>query len=84
MPVSAEDEAWQRSLDESERREWEQHNAALREGQQGRTHAGNNEAEDEAWEAARRGASTASGGALNNPFAPRSTRRDDEDEGGRI
>ena len=83
MPVSAEDEAWNRSLAESERREWEQHNAALREGQHGRGEAGRNEAEDEAWEEARRGASTA-GGSLNNPFAPRDRRREEEDEGGRV
>jgi hypothetical protein len=86
MPVSAEDEAWNRSLAESERREWEQHNAAQDEERR-RGQNGHNEEEESAWEEARRGASTAGvggGSALHNPFAPRNTRREDEDEGGRV
>ncbi|KAL7415775.1 hypothetical protein BDY24DRAFT_382190 [Mrakia frigida] len=93
IPVSAEDEAWNRSLAESERREWEQHEANQRQNSR-RGREGGNEAEEEAWEEARRGAGTAAigGGGGSNPFADnggngRRGRRDGEDEedqGGKV
>lgn len=71
VPHSAEDEAWDRSLRESERRERDQ-NGAEREETGHRAYV--NEEEEEAWEQARINAGTAQAGAWGR-------RRSSEDEG---
>lgn len=83
---TAQDEAWNQALSESERREWDQHHANERATQQNAGRRGlENEEEDEAWEEARRNGPTAHLTAgTNNPWGPggsASRRQADEDEG---
>jgi hypothetical protein len=93
VPHTAEDEAWNRSLQDSERREWEQHRLNQQDHDAddhgvfvGRSGGGggmrSHEEEEAAWEEARRTASTA-GGSLNNPFRSRQeSEAEDERKGG--